>query len=116
MPRPSCSAVLDHWGLVAGLCADLGIGDVMDQATPQHPEPRFVTVGHAVQARGRNGRGFVHPHLSLVPRGVHHPLTQRLVAPGIDAAPRTEEALGRALETRSASGVPALSRLLAATA
>src|SRR5712691_9879698 len=32
------SQVLDHLGLVAGMFDELGIGDVLDQATHQNPE------------------------------------------------------------------------------
>ena len=32
------SQVLDHLGLVAGMFDELGIGDVIDQATHQDPE------------------------------------------------------------------------------
>ena len=43
--------VLDHLGLVAGMFDELGIGDVLDPATHQHPEMRDRTVGEAVKAR-----------------------------------------------------------------
>jgi hypothetical protein len=35
---PHCSQVLDHLGLVAGMFDELGIGDVLNQATQQNPE------------------------------------------------------------------------------
>jgi hypothetical protein len=47
--------VLDHLGLVAGMCDALGMGDVLDHATHQHPELRDLTVGEAVNALVRNG-------------------------------------------------------------
>ena len=49
------SHVLDHLGLVAGMFDALGMGDVIDQATHQHPELRDLTVGEAVQAMVLNG-------------------------------------------------------------
>jgi hypothetical protein len=36
MPRPHRSQILNHLGLVAGMFGELGMGDVMDQATQQH--------------------------------------------------------------------------------
>jgi hypothetical protein len=36
--------VLDHLGLVAGMFDELGIGDVIDQATHQNPEMRVNCV------------------------------------------------------------------------
>ena len=55
MPPPYRRQVLDHLGLVAGLCDALGMGTVMDHATRQHPETRLVTVGNAVKAMVLNG-------------------------------------------------------------
>jgi hypothetical protein len=71
--------------LVAGLCDALGIGDVLDHATPQTPATRFVTVGNAVKAMVLNGLGCVTQPLYLGARVFHKKPTQRLVAPGIDA-------------------------------
>jgi hypothetical protein len=42
------SQVLDYLGLVAGMFDALGIGDVIDQATHQHPE-----MPHSTELRGR---------------------------------------------------------------
>jgi hypothetical protein len=53
------SQALDHLGLVAGMFDELGIGDVIDQATQHNPERRIVTVGNAVKAMIVNGLGFV---------------------------------------------------------
>ena len=116
MPRPYCSEILDHLGLVAGMFDELGIGAVLDQATQQTPETRFVTVGSAVKAMVLNGLGFVNQQLSLVPRFFQHKPTQRLVAPGIDAEHLNDDALGGALDTLSTAGVTALYSLIAATA
>jgi Domain of unknown function (DUF4277) len=85
MPQPSRSQILDHLGLVAGMFDELGIADVIDQATQQHPATRLVTVGHAVEAMVLNGLGFVNQRLSLVPMFVHHKPTHRLIALDIEA-------------------------------
>jgi transposase len=116
MPRPYFSEVLDHLGLVAGMFEELGIGDVIDHATQQNPETRFVTVGNAVKAMVLNGLGFVNQQLYLVPMFFHHKPTQRLVAPGIEAAHLNDDALGRALDTLYAYGVTELYSLIATTA
>ena len=62
------SQVLDHLGLVAGMFDELGIGDVLDQATHQNPEMRDLTVGEAVKAMVLNGLGLINQALYLVPR------------------------------------------------
>jgi transposase len=85
MPQPYRSQILDHLGLVAGMFDELGIADVIDQATQQHPETRLVTVGHAVKAMVLNGLGFVNQRLSLVPMFFHNKPTHRLMALDIEA-------------------------------
>jgi hypothetical protein len=61
------SQVLDHLGLIAGIFDALGIGDVLDQATHQHPKMQALTVGEAVKAMVLNGLGVINHALSLVP-------------------------------------------------
>ena len=66
-PQSYRTQVLDHLGLIAGMFEELGITEVIDQATQQNPEMRLVTVGHAVKAMVLNGLGFVNQQLSLSP-------------------------------------------------
>ena len=99
MPRPYFSEILDHLGLVAGMFDEFGIGDVLDQATQQTLETRFVTVGTAVKAMVRNGLGVVHQPRYLVPRCFPHTPTPRRVAPSLAAAHLHAEAWGRARDT-----------------
>ena len=113
---PYRSQVLDHLGLVAGMFDELGIGDVIDQATQQHPEMRDLTVGEAVKAMGLNGLGFLNQALYLVPRFFQNKPTYRLISPRIVPEQLNDDALGRALETLYAYGVTELYSLIAATA
>ena len=74
---PYRSQVLDHLGLIAGMFDELGIGDVLDQATQQNPEMRDLTVGEAVKAMVLNGLGLSHPRnypywLQIILRADHH--------------------------------------------
>jgi hypothetical protein len=94
----------------------IGLGDVVDNATPPHPDMRDLTVGEAVQALGLNGLGVVTQARSLVPRCFPQQLTSRLMAPRMPPARRHEAAHGRAVERRQADGVTARYRRLAATA
>ena len=111
------SQVLDHLGLVAGMFEELGIGEVVDQATQQNPEMRIVTAGHAVKAMVLNGLGFVNQQLYLVPRFFQDKPISRLLAPCLlEAKHLNDDALGRALDTLYAYGVTALYSLIAATA
>src|SRR5918992_5592388 len=113
---PYRSQVLDHLGLVAGMFDELGIGDVLDQATQQNPELRDLTVGEAVKAMVLNGLGFINQALYLVPRFFQNKPTYRLVSPRIAPEQLNDDALGRALETLYAHGVTELYSLIAATA
>jgi transposase len=108
--------VLDHLGLVAGMFDELGIGDVLDQATKHNPEMRDLTVGEAVKAMGLNGLGFINQALYLVPRFFHNKPTYRLLSPRVAPEQLTDDALGRALDTLYDYGVTALYSLIAATA
>ena len=110
------SQVLDHLGLVAGMFDELGIGDVIDQATQQNPEMRDLTVGEAVKAMVLNGLGFINQALYLVPRFFHNQPTYQLISPRVTPPQLNDDALGRALDTLYAYGVTELYSLLAATA
>jgi transposase len=95
---------------------ELGITEVIDQATQQDPAMRIVPAGHAVKAMVLNGLGFVNQQLYLVPHFFHNKPLPRLLAPGIEASHRNDDTLGRALDTLYDSGVTALHSLIAATA
>ena len=110
------SQVLDHLGLVAGMFDELGLGDVIDQATQQNPEMRDLTAGEAVKAMVLNGLGFINQALSLVPQFFQNKPTSRLISPRVTPAQLNDDALGRALDTLYAYGVTALYSLMAATA
>jgi transposase len=95
---------------------ELGMTEVIDQATQQDPAMRIVTTGHAVKAMVLNGLGFVNQPLYLVPHFFHNKPLPRLIAPGIEASHLNDDTLGRALDTLYDYGVTALYSLIAATA
>src|SRR5678815_4764096 len=115
-PQSYRTQVLDHLGLVAGMFEELGITEVIDQATQQNPEMRIVTVGHAVKAMVLNGLGFINQQLYLVPHFFQNKPISRLIAPGIQASHLNDDTLGRALDTLYNFGVTELYSLIAATA
>ena len=96
--------------------AELGITEVIDQATQQDPAMRIVTAGHAGKAMVLNGLGFLNQQLYLVPHFFQHKPISRLIAPGMQASHLNDDTLGRALDTLYDSGVTALYSLIAATA
>jgi transposase len=115
-PQQYRTQILDHLGLVAGMFEELGITEVMDQATKQDPERRIVPAGQAVKAMVLNGLGFVNQPLYLVPHFFQHTPLSRLIAPGMQASHLNDDTLGRALDTLYAFGVTELYSLIAATA
>ena len=117
-PQPPSyrTQILDHLGLVAGMFEELGITEVIDQATQQDPAMRIVTAGQAVKAMVLNGLGFINQQLYLVPLFFQNKPISRLIAPGIQASHLNDDTLGRALDTLYAYGVTELYSLIAATA
>jgi len=108
--------IIDHLGLVAGMCEELGIAETIDQAIPQAPFMRYVTIGQAVQAMILNGLGFVNQQLYLVPHFFQNKPIPRLIGPGIYARHLNDDTLGRALDSLYDYGVTELYSLLAVTA
>ncbi len=113
---PYTSEVLDHLGLVAGMFDELGIGEILDQATQQDPQTRDLTVGEAVKAMVLNGLGFVNHALYLVPMFFQNKPTSRLISPRVTPQQLNDDALGRALDTLYTYGVTDLYSLIAAGA
>jgi transposase len=95
---------------------ELGMGEIIDQATQQNPGMRDLTVGEAVKAMVLNGLGFINQALYLVPRFFHNKPTYQLISPRVTPEQLNDDALGRALDTLYAYGVTELYSLLAATA
>jgi hypothetical protein len=62
---------------------ELGITEVIDQATKQDPAMWIVTAGHAVKAMVLNGLDFLHQQLYLVPHFLQNKPLSRLIAPVI---------------------------------
>ena len=51
---------LDHLGLVAGMCEEIGIAKIIDQALPEQRPDKHITCGQLVVAMILNGLGFVY--------------------------------------------------------
>ena len=57
--------VLDHLGIVAGVCHEIGLIEQIDRLVPKRSGP--ISVGQAVQAMVINALGFVSRPLYLSP-------------------------------------------------
>src|SRR5262249_12209518 len=115
-PQPYRTQILDHLGLVAGMFDELGIGDVLAQATHQNPEMPDLTGGEAVNSMVLNGLAFANQPPYLVPRFFQNKPPSRLISPRVAPHQLNDDALGRALDTLYTYGVTELYSLIAATA
>ena len=97
-PHHYSSKQLDHLGLVAGMCDELGIVDLIDRLIPQDKEKRTVSIGQAVKAMVLNGLGFTNRALYLIPLFFQGKPVERLIGAGIEAEHLNDDVLGRALD------------------
>ena len=88
---------LDHLGIVAGVCREIGLAEFLDaQAAGSRQK---VSVGTATVAMVLNGLGFSNRRLYLVPQFFENkPLERLLGVPGIEAADLNDDCLGRTLD------------------
>src|SRR5215467_15859568 len=97
---------LDHLGIVAGVCQEMGLVEYFDRLDEQvHAR---VSVGQAVLAMVLNGLGLSNRRLYLVPQFFEHKPIERLIGPGIRAADLNDDCLGRALDWLTAHDLTAL--------
>ena len=94
---------LDHLGIVAGICNEIGLIETIDAQI--EGRGRKVSVGKAVQAMILNGLGFVSRPLYLSPEFFHNKPVDLLVGEGIEADDLNDDCLGRALDQLFKQGV-----------
>src|SRR5262245_23948718 len=87
---------LDHLGIVAGVCREIGLAEWLDEQETQSHER--VSVGTATVAMILNGLGFSKRRLYLVPQFFATKAVERLLGPGISAEDLNDDCLGRALD------------------
>jgi transposase len=87
---------LDHLGIVAGVCREIGLAEWLDtQDTQSHVR---VSVGTATVAMILNGLGFSNRRLYLMPQFFATKAVERLLGPGVSAEDLNDDCLGRALD------------------
>ena len=99
------SYTLNHVGLVAGRCDELGIAELIDRVIVQDSDKRTVSVGTGVKAMILNGLGFVNRALYLTPPCFEGQPLDRLVGPGIQAEHLNDDVWGRHLDELYEYGV-----------
>ena len=104
---------LDHLGLVAALCQELGIARMIDALLPKTP-PFKVSHGEALVAMIVNGLGFHSSTLHMFPQFFANKPVERLIGPGICADDLNDDVLGRCLDALFEADVSALYQVMAA--
>lgn len=97
---------LDHLGIVAGVCQQIGLIEQIDARVPE--TGRTVSVGQAVQAMVLNGLGFVGRALYLTPEFYANKPVDLLIGEGIRAEDLNSDSLGKALDRLYETGITEL--------
>jgi transposase len=87
---------LDHLGIVAGVCKEVGIAEWLDKRAGENR--RSVSVGTATVAMILNGLGFSNRQLYLVPQYFENKPVEHLLGKGITADMLNDDCLGRTLD------------------
>lgn len=87
---------LDHLGIVAGVCQEIGLAAWLDAQDPTHRQQ--VSVGKATVAMILNGLGFSNRQLYLVPQYFANKPVEHLLGAGIKAEMLNDDCLGRTLD------------------
>jgi transposase len=87
---------LNHLGIVAEVCREIGVGEWLDQQEPGNRQQ--VSVGTATMALVLNGLGFSNRQLYLVPQFFVDKPVEHLLGPGILAEDLNDDCLGRTLD------------------
>jgi transposase len=105
---------LDHLGLVSGMCKEIGVAKIIDQAHPKQSKDKKISYGQLVEAMILNGLGFVGRTLHMYPEYFADKPVERLIGEGIKAEHINDDALGRCLDKLYETGVSALYQTLSA--
>ncbi len=87
---------LNHLGIVAEVCREIGVTAWLDQQDPGNRQR--VSVGTATVALVLNGLGFSNRQLYLVPQFFADKPVEHLLGPGITAEDLNDDCLGRTLD------------------
>lgn len=99
---------LDHHGLVAGFCHDLGFADIIDNALGGASPERKISCGQLVSAMVLNGLGFTGRTLHMYSEYFKGKPLDRLIGEGVLAEHINDDALGRCLDSLYEYGVSKL--------
>jgi len=93
------SQAIDHLGLVAGMCKELGIAEYIDRRASKDSEEWNISHGEAVVAMIINGLGFNGRTLHMYSQFFANKPLDRLIRDGIEPEHINDKVLGRTLDT-----------------
>jgi len=96
---------LDHLGLVAGFCKEIGIARSIDETLPEQSEQKNISYGQLLEAMILNGLGFTGRTLHMYSQYFQDKPLERLLGEGIEAHHINDDALGRCLDKLFEYGV-----------
>ena len=92
------SQIMDHLGLVAGMCKELGIAEYIDGLVPEQSNERHISYGEAFVAMILNGLGFTARSLHMFPQYFANKPLDKLIKKGLEPEHINDKVLGRALD------------------
>jgi transposase len=98
---------LDHLGIVAGICHEIGLVETINELLPTRSE-RKVSCGTATLAMILNGLGFTGRALYLMPEYMENKPVKLLTGEDLEASDFNDDTLGRALDELQQTGVTEL--------
>ena len=104
---------LDHLGLVAGFCKEIGLNEWIDSNFPKESHNSHITNGQLFVAMLLNGLGFVSRTLHVYPEYFKDIPTDRLLGEGVLPRHINDDVLGRFLDSLYEKGVSSLYQELA---
>lgn len=104
---------LDHLGLVAGFCKEIGLAEWVNARFPKESHNMHISNGQLFVAMLLNGLGFVSRTLHVYPEFFKDIPTERLLGEGILPQHINDDVLGRFLDALYAEGVSGLYEELA---
>lgn len=89
---------LDHLGLVAGMCNELGLVEYFDKSLPSCGPDKKLSHGQLVLGMIINGLGYTSQPLYMYPEYMQDKPLDRLIGNGITASNFNQHSLGRTLD------------------
>jgi transposase len=95
---------LDHCGIIAGICDEMGLVEEINRLLGTHPQ-EIISPGQVVKAMILNGLGFVSAPLYLFEKFFVGKATEHLLGEGIRPEHLNDDRLGRVLDKLYAKGL-----------